>query len=264
MKKYLYPKHLDKESNMIINDCFVRFQRMMRRVAAAAGIFTLLVASAQAQYNVTNPQFNSLYASHTNYMMNRMAQQTAWTATRTSISAQSAKRVGQPAAAARAAPIVPAKPAYAKPLTVTDFTPVGLRNVPEQLAAQPANAKDRQQLSTAGRDILKTIEATPGFRKNNLAAAMTVLLGVALQVHYGIQIPDAESQNLMREINDVVATLDAFTNMPADKRTLAYDTFIVIGGFIAGIAQEGAESKNAELTQQAKAMARDALSQFGM
>ncbi len=40
--------------------------------------------------------------------------------------------------------------------------------------------------------------------------------------------------------------------------------FVVVGGFIAGIAQAGQESGNDQLKAQACAMARDALAQFGV
>ncbi len=103
-----------------------------------------------------------------------------------------------------------------------------------------------------------------GFRKNNLAAAMTVLLGVSLQVVKQIEIPDAESQEFMRGLNDQLAALSAFSSMSPEKRTQVYDTMVIVGGLIAGIAQNAAETRNREMAALALQMAKDSLAQFGV
>ena len=91
-----------------------------------------------------------------------------------------------------------------------------------------------------------------------------MLVGVSVQVLKGVEFSDAQSEELMRGLNDQVAALDGFKSLPAEARTQMYDAFVVIGGFIAGIAQAGAETGNRELQEQARAMARDALAKFGV
>lgn len=223
-----------------------------------------LPALAQYYNSLSGRQFGNMYAANADRLMSQMVQQSGYAAMRASIEA-AAKKQGGPGAA-QATPTVPSKAAkvvWKHPIAATDFTPTGPRRVPEQLAEGAADPKDRGDLVMAGREIQKAIEASPGFRRNNLAAAMTVLVGVSIQVLKGIELSDAESQELMRGFNDELAALDAFRSMPAAQRTQMYDTLVVIGGFIAGIAHAGAETNDRSLQEQARAMARDALAKFG-
>ncbi len=241
------------------------------RLAALAAL-ALATGLAQAQTPYTNilngRQFNNMYAANADFMLSQMIQRGQWNSMNLALQQQiRQQQARQPGAAPAPAP-APAAPkataaAYRFPITATDFRPAGPRNAPEMLASGAANPKDRQQLVEAGRSIHKAIEATPGFRRNNLAAAMTVLLGVSLQVTYGVEFDDAQSQAIVRQFNDVLGDLPAHKALDAAQRTQMYDAFIVIGGFIAGIAHEGAASGNAEMVSQAKSMARDALAQFG-
>ena len=241
----------------------------MNRDLALLATFVLVlgIGTAHAQYynSLSGRQFNNMYAANADRIMSQMVQQSGYQAMRASIEASARKQAGAPApapAAPRAA--AAAKPAWKHPITASDFAPAGPRRVPEQLAENAANPKDRQDLVKAGRDLQKAIEGTPGFRKNNLAAAMTVLVGVSIQVLNGVEFSDAESQDIMRGLNDQIAATGAFKAMGAAERTQIYDAFVVIGGFIAGIAQAGAETNNRELQEQARAMARDALAKFGV
>lgn len=229
--------------------------RRLRTLALAC--LALALSAAQAQYtnSMTGQRFGNMWSANADYMTSRMIQQNQMRSLQQSVQAQVR---GQPAPpAARAA-------AFRLPLTMTDFKPAGPRNAPEQLAAGAANAKDRQQLIDAGRGIHRSIEVVPGFRKNNLASAMTVILGVSLQVAYGIEVDDARSQAIMRQLNDSLGEMPEYKALTAQQRTQMYDAFIVIGGFIAGIARQGAESGNAELADQARAMALDSLARFGI
>lgn len=241
------------------------------RVLGAALVALALPASAQYMNTMNGRQFSNMHAANADFLMSQMIQQGQWNIMRMSMDqAIEKQRRAQglaPAPAQGRAPApkaAPAKVAYKYPLTATDFKPAGARNVPQQLSAAVGNAADRRQFEAACRDILATIEKTPGFRKNNLAAAMTVLLGVSLQVVKQIEIPDAESQEFMRGLNDQLAPLSAFSGMTAEKRTQVYDTMVIVGGLIAGIAQNAAETQNREMAALAQQMAKDALAQFGV
>ena len=218
---------------------------------------------AHAQYynSLAGRQFNNMYAANADFLMSQMIQQSGWAAMRASVEAAANKKAG--AAQPQAAPMQK-KAAYKLPIAASDFKPTGPRRVPELLAEGATSPKDRQDLIVAGRQIQQGIEGTPGFRKNNVAAAMTVLLGVSIQVLNGQELSDDESDALMYGLNDELAALESFKSMPADKRTQAYDTFVIIGGFIAGIFQAGMETRNAALQEQARSMARDALAKFGV
>lgn len=168
-------------------------------------------------------------------------------------------------AAAVAAPVASAAPPLSpyRPLSATDFKPAGLRNVAEEFAAQVRDPLQRAELIQLCRQILSTIEATPGFRKNNLASAATVLFGVSQQVVSGQEFDEAQSEALMQLINDDLVGSGAVAGWSRAQRTRAYDAMVITGGLIAGIAQNGAETGNKEQVEQARRMAREALSNFG-
>ena len=241
------------------------------RVLAAALVALALPAAAQYTNTLNGRQFSNMHAANADFLMSQMIQQGQWNVMRLTmeqaIEKQRRAQGVAPAPAQGRAPApkpAPAKVAYKHPLSATDFKPAGARTVPQQLSAAVTDGNDRRQFEAACRDILATIEKTPGFRKNNLAAAMTVLLGVSLQVVKQIEIPDAESQEFMRGLNDQLAPLPAFAAMSAEKRTQVYDTMVIVGGLIAGIAQNAADTQNREMAALAQQMAKDALAQFGV
>lgn len=233
---------------------------MMR--ASVFGLCILLAPlQGWAQYynSLTGRQFGNMYAANADRIMSQMIQQSGYQAMRNSIEAQArgqAAPAPTPAAAASGAPRAT--------LAASDFKPAGRRDVPEQLAQGVADATERGQVAAAARDIHKAIEAAPGFRRNNVAAAMTVVVGVSVQVVSGREIADADSQPMMLAFNDELAASEAFRGLNAQRRTRMYDTFVILGGFIAGIAQAGQETNDEKLKAQARQMARDALLQFGV
>ena len=243
-------------------------RRLLAFLAFLAFLAALAVLPAAAQYTNTlnGRQFNNMYAANADFLMSQMIQQGQWNVMRLAMEQQVAKQRAAQQAGRKAAPAAPAAKSvtYKYPLSATDFKPAGARNVPQQLGAAVGNPKDRADFEKACREILQAIEATPGFRKNNVAAAMTVLLGVSLQVVNRGEIPGDASQELMRGLNDQVAALPVFAGLPAERRTQFYDTMVIVGGLIAGIAQSAAESNNRELAALAQQMAKDALAQFGV
>ena len=232
-----------------------------------ACILATLCATANAQYynSLTGRQFGNMYAANADRIMTQMVQQSGYAAMRASIEAASKKQAGGGGGTAAAqAPAALANAAYKFPITASDFKPAGPRRAPEQLAESATNPKDRQDIAKAGRDMHRAIEGMADFRKNNVAAAMALLVGVSVQVLKGVELTNAQSVELMHGLNDQLASLDGFKALSAEDRTRMYDAFIVIGGFIAGIAQAGAETRNRELQEQARAMSRDALARFGV
>lgn len=138
------------------------------------------------------------------------------------------------------------------------------RQVPEQLAASSTNAAERKQLIAACRQIQVEIEKAPGFRKNNFANGLALLLGVSLQALTGTEIGEADTDALVRDLNDQIAASDGYRRLSAEQRTLAYDTFVILGGLIAGIAQDAADRNDAQLAQQARDLARQVLASLGI
>jgi hypothetical protein len=147
-------------------------------------------------------------------------------------------------------------------LSATDFSPVSKRSTPEQFTAHVKTPQERAQVIDMCSTILQTIEAQPGVRKNNLSTALTLFMGISLQVSTGRELSEAESDGLQRTINDVLSDTPALKAMSNDKRTGAYDAFMITGGLIAAMAQNAAESGNAAELAQAKDLAKQSLTLF--
>lgn len=144
----------------------------------------------------------------------------------------------------------------------TDFKPVQPRSVAQALVSgskgvTPAQGKALVEGLNAGLDLFEQ-EA----RKNNVAHALAFLLGVSLQVVNEKEVTDAESEKLARAVNDELAGSPRFKRLPAKEKQLLYETCIVVGALIGGMAAQGAEAKDPAVTAQAKALAQQALATF--
>jgi len=201
-------------------------------------------ASLVSQHMLTNAQFQKQLAAKTQ-------------------PTPSTKTQAAPSATAKAPPLLrPAPHVFKYPLTATDFTPTSTRNSAEQFAVNAKTPQERAQVIEMCRTILQTIEGEPGVRKNNLSTALTVLLGISMQVSTGREFTDAESEGLQRAINDVLADIPAIKSMSNDKRTATYDGFMITGGLIAAMAQNAAQSGDAAQLAQAKDLAKQSMAMF--
>jgi hypothetical protein len=224
--------------------------------AVALGLCGLaLSGAAQAQY-MSGYSASNLYGANAGIslsMMHSMSER--------NISANMIKSLnGKPAGNAQtaAAPTVTAQPPH-QPLTKTDFKPAGPRNVAQEIAANVRDPMERAKVVQICSKILDVIEGTPGFRKNNVASAITLLLLVSQQVLTGQELDDAQSQALMRFINDDIVGSGAVAQWSNAQRTRAYDSMVITGGLIACMAHNGAEAGDKELSEQARRMARESL-----
>lgn len=175
------------------------------------------------------------------------------------------KRLGQ-LEALKGKKLAPPKTATAPehaPLSASDFTPAGPRTVATQLAAA-APAKARAQVQVMADLMIPAIEGTPGFRKNNLAAAMLVALGSALQVAFDQPLSDESAEALMAALNDALVADSGFAKMTAEQRTQAYDTFLIVGGLMAGIFENAKETNDRTLMPTANDLALATLKLFGL
>jgi hypothetical protein len=155
------------------------------------------------------------------------------------------------------------RPAYRFPLSATDFAPTSQRAVPERLAATSATPEERAQLAELCRQIQQAIEASPDVRKNNLATAVTILLGSSIQVVSRRTLADAEGVNLLRAVNDAIAGAPSFKGMTQQQRTDAYDAFLVTGGLIASLHAAAQQTEAPAAVSRANDLAAIALDRFG-
>lgn len=240
-------------------------------VSKAACVAALVIAgavgSAQAQYtNYMRPgtNFNNVWAANNDAMLSVIRGQQKMRETYPAGNPGAARPANKASPAATAPSLLTAAAPPRAPLSATDFKPSATRGAAAQIAAAVADPAGRAQMTQVCRELLTMVEATPGFRKHNLASAMTLLLGVSQQVLSGQETSDAQTQDYMQRLNDEVAAAGYFAHMSAEQRTRAYDTMVITGGLIAGMAHNAAETGDKALGEQARGMARDALNTFGV
>jgi hypothetical protein len=155
-------------------------------------------------------------------------------------------------------PNAPPRAAY----TATDFKPAGPRSVAQALVAQSKGVTKEQARAlveglNAGIDSFEK-EA----RKNNVAYALAFLLGVSVQVLSEKDVPDDKAEELAQLINDELAASASFKKTTPKQRQIVYETSIVTGALIGGMAAQAAQANDAEMKRQAQAMAAQALATF--
>jgi len=220
-------------------------------------------ATASAQYinTLNGMQFNNIYAANADFMLSQMIRDAGFRSMMSSMSASQGRGATASAAPAQAAP---SAPAWRHGLEATDFRPAGQRRVPEELAASVDSAAERAELIDVCHGILDAIEQMPDFRRHNLAYAMTLSLGLSIQLARGSELDEAEQDALLRTVNDALADTGALDGLSPADRTRAYDTFVITGGLMAGIAQNAAETGDREMQAIALDMARSTLIAFGL
>ncbi len=229
----------------------------------------LLLGAAQmseAQYtNIMRPgsNFTNMYGAMADFTLSQMIQQSQWNMMNAALKKSTQQSPGASREPTSITKMLPPSTASA-PLTATDFEPAGPRQAAEQIAANIDNPEERKQVIEICRQIHTTIENTQGFRRNNLAGAMAVLIGVSIQVLMEKEVSDEETDALIQWLNNEVVAVGNVAKMTAEQKTQAYDVMIMISGLIAGISANAAETGDATQAEQARSMARDALKAFGL
>jgi hypothetical protein len=168
---------------------------------------------------------------------------------------------GQPAGKAE-----PAAPAAAPKheLSASGFTPLGGRLVPDKIAdgAAGVDPAQKQHLAQVFRQTLATYEAQ--LPKNNVAFAMGFLIVASLQVYSGQEVSDSDYEQLVRDLNDILAETPRFRQMDAKGRQTLYEVSVITGGLVAGLYNTGVEEKDTAAQEQAKELAKSILETFGV
>ena len=222
------------------------------------------VSSAQAQYtNMLNGrEFSNVYAANADFLMSQAIQNSNF-----QMRMLSMQQVQREAAAGRSAGMPervtsPPRRGWQFALSTTDFSASGDRErVPAEMAdAAGLRGAARDQWIDAALTLQQAVEAMPDFRRNNLSYAMTLALGVAIQVRYGGDIGDAAEEALLRSINDALGEAEGWRELSAVELTRAYDTMVITGGLMAGLA----EQSDPEMRGMARDMADSTLRAFGL
>lgn len=225
----------------------------MRRNSLLLALVALTAGQAQAQYTNTlnGRQFSNMWAANADFTMSQMIQSNM-------MNSLIKKNLGKSAASQ------PTPPTFKYALSKSDFKFVGQPSAQKNCAALAEKPADKKQLSDMCLSILKQIEAMPAFRKNNLSSALTVLLGISLQVTSGKEVGDNDAVTLQRGINDLLVDSGMLGKMKAADIQSLYETAVMTGGLIAGIAQAGADDNNEQLTNLASSMAKTVLQSYGL
>jgi hypothetical protein len=164
---------------------------------------------------------------------------------------------GQRAGGRNAAPAAPRSP-----ISATDFRATGTRLLPATLAATTPDltAEQKDQLRELSLQALTAFEEQA--RKNNVAYALTFLIGVSMQVVNERELPDADAEQLARELNDVLASSPEFRRSSPRQKQLLYEAAVITGGMIGVIYQIGVDEGNNELKAQAQDMAQGVITQL--
>lgn len=228
---------------------------------ASAALTSLSTGTAAAQY--TNPYNGTTWNNPVSAMCDVMITNSIQKKMLEKSLAQkrSGNAAGQPAGrSATTAP--PAAPKHE--LSASGFTPAGGRLVPDKIADGVAGVDpaQKQQLAEVFRQTLANYEAQ--VPKNNVAFAMGFLIAASLQVLSGKDVSDPDFEQLVRDLNDILAETPRFQQMDAKGKQTLYEVSVITGGIVAGLYNTGVEEKDAAAQQQAKDLAKSVLETFGV
>ncbi|MFO1464298.1 MAG: DUF6683 family protein [bacterium] len=147
----------------------------------------------------------------------------------------------------------PASPPQHFPISATDFKS-GSRVMPSTYAAQGPKENQAQLLQTFN-GMMDAFEKEG--RRNNVAYAIGFLIGASAQVHTGKEVSDTVLEKFVYDVNDILAGSPSFQTMPAAKKQELYESSVLIGAMIGGLAS------NPETKADGKALARQVLQSVG-
>ncbi|WP_157452101.1 DUF6683 family protein [Deinococcus aquatilis] len=220
--------------------------RVFRRKVMGAALAVLLASGGQAQF--FTPSFQDYRT---------FAQRSVGYVAATVQPDFTAKAVKQ-ALSPRATP-----PTYKYPLVRTDFVFRGSPTQQKNCAAMVQKIDDQRQMAALCLNLFRAAQQLPDFRKNNLAAGLTLLIGLSFQVSTGSELTDAEIASLQRGLNDLLIDSGVMKLKPAEIQAM-YETSVMTGALIIGIAQNGADDGNEELTTLARGLAVIVLKGLGL
>lgn len=204
-----------------------RFRVLVRCFALSA---LMLVSNGHAQYTpytntLNGRQFSNMYAAHADFLISQSIQRGSF-----QMRAQAVQEAGRDAMQGQSVGLpaqvtAPPDRGWNHDISATDFVARGDRQtVPAEMAdAARLQGSARQQWIDAALTLQQAVEAMPDFRRNNLSYAMTLALGVAIQVRYGGEIGEAAEEALLRSINDALGEAEGWRELSAVELTRAYD-----------------------------------------
>ncbi len=118
----------------------------------------------------------------------------------------------------------PSKPADFR---LTDFA-ASRRTVADQFVkeAQGLSSEQRKELLKALKDGMNVLEKELP-RKNNMAYAMAALIGTAISIAKGVDVPGDEVEKLAAGFNDVLGATPEWKKAPAAQKQILYESTLL-------------------------------------
>jgi hypothetical protein len=148
-------------------------------------------------------------------------------------------------------------PAAHLAINATDFVPAEPGHpVVERFLDQAKLPPD--QRAQLGKVIYGTFtQVDTQLRKNNIAASMGLALGTSIYAVNGKIISDAESNQLIFTLNDMIARTPEFARMSRQEKQTTSDSLILVSSLILAFKQAG--QRDPQLKQQSVALAQGLL-----
>lgn len=146
----------------------------------------------------------------------------------------------------------------------SSFRPGPQRLVPDRIAAdlKGLDAAGRRTASKSFQDLLSTYEQDAP--KQDVAHALAFCLGICRQVARGSDLSQEETRDLARRAEARLPRLPEFAALSDRDRQAMYESLVITGGMVGGLARQGADPKDEAAARAAKAMARRVLELFGL
>lgn len=154
----------------------------------------------------------------------------------------------------------PAKPKF--PIATTDFKRISPWLMPMAFAKSiPGTTPDQQkELSATFTVVLDSVLKET--KRPNLAYGLAVLIGGCIQIAYDVELTDADSDGLVRGLNDALATNPGLKKMTAKQKQQAYESMVLTFGLFQMLTELAKTDQNEELGQTIKQLAKKVVDQF--
>jgi hypothetical protein len=233
----------------------------MKRTPAFAAVL-LFAVPALAQWN---SQGGYSFNNPTSALVGTMLNNRMWAhAMQASIARHQGLAQGTTPAAPAGEKAAPSAPRVAA--SATDFRPALPRYTVADATAEQ-QAKTPQQKAAFKQMFHLFVDAAEnadGFRKNNVAWALSYVVLASLQVTTGKEISDAESVAFAQQLNDGMAASGVLSKMSAADQQRFYEGCLVMGGLVVGSWAEAQKSGDPKQQEHVRQLAKQVLASYGV
>lgn len=169
--------------------------------------------------------------------------------------------LGEPAAAVPDGGPMKRRPAA---VAASSFKAGPKRLLPEAVAAgmKGLDAKGRKAAALSFHGLLDAYEKDAP--KHDVAHALAFCLGTCRQVARGTELDTQEARDLSRRAEGLLPGLPEFAALKDRDRQAMYESLILTGAMVGGVAKQAAEQGDEPAARQARALAGQVLAQFGL